>query len=290
MKKIAIQGIKGAYHHLAAKAYFGNDIKIVECRTFNEIPACIASGEADYGIMATENSIAGSLLQNYKLLGQSGQHIVGEIYIPIQHCLAALPGQSIDALKEVESHHMAILQCEDFFSENHPDIKLVDSIDTASSALKIKEEQLRNTGAICSEFAAECFGLEILARNIQTIKNNYTRFFIIGHPEVYTEEELNKASVRFVAPHESGSLSRILSVFAIHGINLTKIQSVPIPEKPWEYAFHADLTFPSYGTYKAVMEVISHQVAEIQVLGIYKEWQHETSHQESINHKTQKEA
>ncbi|MCK5824382.1 MAG: prephenate dehydratase [Ichthyobacteriaceae bacterium] len=275
-KKVAIQGIKGSYHHQAARMFFGEEVDLVQCENFKEIPQHITNGTAQYGVMAIENSIAGSLLQNYKLLGQKGQCIQGEIYIPIEHSLLVNKGQTIEDLKEVHSHPMAILQSEQFF-EQYPHIKLVEETDTASSAKKVADKNLKDVGAIAGEIAGEIYGLEAIKTNIQTIKNNYTRFFIIGtHKHNYTANpEINKASMRIVLSHEKGSLAKVLSIFSIHGMNLTKIQSMPIMEKPWQYNFFVDLEFPTYDTFKSVMEIMKHQAEKVEVLGVYKEWKME---------------
>ncbi|MDD4819987.1 MAG: prephenate dehydratase [Flavobacteriales bacterium] len=266
---IAIQGIKGSYHHVAVEKYFGREADFVECATFKEVPQAIEDGVADFGVMAIENSIAGSLLQNHKLLGLYGQKIIGEVYVQINHCLLANKGVRIEDLTEVESHPMAILQCENFFQQ-YPEIRLLESNDTARSARMVATKKMKTTGAIASELCARLFGLEILGRNIQTMTNNYTRFFVVGHANEQIPKDADKASIRFVSKHESGSLARILSVFAMHGLNLTKIQSVAIMERPWEYAFYADVMFPSLPTFMSAMEVVSHQTEELEIQGIYK--------------------
>ena len=266
---IAIQGIRGSYHHVAVEKYFGQEADFVECATFKEVPLAIENGVADYGIMAIENSIAGSLLQNHKLLGLYGQKIIGEVYVQINHCLLANKGVRIEDLTEVESHPMAILQCENFFQQ-YPEIRLLESNDTARSARMVASKKMKTTGAIASELAARLFGLEVLGKNIQTMSDNYTRFFVLGHAGEKTPDDADKASLRFVSKHESGSLAKILSVFAMHGLNLTKIQSVAIMERPWEYAFYVDVMFPSLSTFESVMEVVSHLTEELEIQGIYK--------------------
>ncbi|MCK5781547.1 MAG: prephenate dehydratase [Flavobacteriales bacterium] len=272
-KRIAIQGIKGSYHHQAAKMFFKENISLVECTNFKEIPESLENNSADFGVIAIENSIAGSLLQNYKLLGTKGQNIIGEIYIPIEHSLLVSNGTRIEDLVEVHSHPMAILQCEQFF-EKHPHIKLVESTDTANSAKHVSEKNLSKVGAIASEIAGDIYSLTPLAKNIQTIKNNYTRFFVLGNDErvSHADQGINKASLKMSVGHQTGSLSKVLSIFSIHGMNLTKIQSVPIMDKPWQYAFYVDLVFPTYETFKAVMGILKHEAEEVTVLGVYKEW------------------
>lgn len=273
MKKVAIQGIKGSYHHQAAKMFFGEEVDLLECTNFKEIPESLSNGSAEFGVMAIENSIAGSLLQNYKLLGRNEQCIIGEIYIPIEHSLLVENGQKIEDLVEVHSHPMAILQCEKYF-EQYPHIKLVESTDTANSAKEVSEGKFENVGAIAGEIAGKIYGLEALETNIQTIKNNYTRFFIISNnkDDCDSNPNINKASLKMAVGHETGSLSKVLSILSIHGLNLTKIQSVPIIDKPWQYSFYVDLVFPTYDTFKSVMEVLKHQTENIELLGVYKEW------------------
>lgn len=273
MKKVAIQGIKGSYHHQAAKMFFGEEVDLLECTNFKEIPESLSNGSAEFGVMAIENSIAGSLLQNYKLLGRNEQCIIGEIYIPIEHSLLVDNGQKIEDLVEVHSHPMAILQCEKYF-EQYPHIKLVESTDTANSAKEVSEGKFENVGAIAGEIAGKIYGLEALETNIQTIKNNYTRFFIISNnkDDCDSNPNINKASLKMAVGHETGSLSKVLSILSIHGLNLTKIQSVPIIDKPWQYSFYVDLVFPTYDTFKSVMEVLKHQTENIELLGVYKEW------------------
>lgn len=278
-KRVAIQGIKGSYHHQASKIFFDDEVDIVECVSFKDIPDHLNKGHVDFGVMAIENSIAGSLLQNYKLLGKYNQVIVGEVYIPIEHSLLVRQGQNIKDLEEVHSHPMAILQCEAFF-EKYPYIKLVGSNDTADSAKDISEGKFKNTGAIASAIAGDIYELETLAENIQTIKNNYTRFFIIQRKtDGYIHDiEVNKASLKMSLGHETGSLAKVLSLFSVHGINLTKIQSIPVMDKPWQYTFYVDLVFPSLEVLEAVKEVLKVQTSEFVVLGVYKEWSLNTDH------------
>ena len=272
-KRVAIQGIKGSYHHQAAKMFFGEDVDLVECVNFKEIPNHINSGNAEFGVMAIENSIAGSLLQNYKLLGLLGQSIVGEIYIPIEHSLLVVGDQKIEDILEVHSHPMAILQCENFFDQ-YPHIKLVESDDTANSAKEISESRKKGIGAIAGKIAGDIYGLDTIADNIQTIKNNYTRFFIITKEEVSgsANDNISKASLKMTLSHESGSLSKVLALFSIHGLSLTKIQSVPIIDKPWKYSFFVDVVFPRYETFQSVLGILEHETEKVELLGTYREW------------------
>jgi prephenate dehydratase len=251
--------------------YFGQDVELLECDTFKEIPQALDQNKVDFGLMAIENSIAGSLLQNYRLLGKCDQEIIGEIYIQIEHCLMSNESDNTEDLKEVKSHPMALLQCEDFF-ENHKGIKLTEDVDTAKSAKDLSLSKISGQGVIASEMAADIYGLKILEKGIQTIKNNYTRFFVIGKNDSGIPEDANKASVKMILDHQSGSLAQVLSILSIHGLNLTKIQSFPMMEKPWEYAFYLDFIFPSQQTFESVMEILNHQTNEVQLLGVYKEF------------------
>ena len=276
--------------------FFDEDVELVECNSFKEIPNFIEIGVADFGVMAIENSIAGSLLQNYKLLGREGQTIIGEIYIPIEHNLFTYGDTKIEDLEEVHSHPMAILQCEKFFN-NYPNIKLVESTDTANSAKLVSLNKDKKTGAIASCIAGDIFGLTPINKSIQTIKHNYTRFFILGKSnnnslvrkpiESNKDSKVNKASIKMSVGHKTGSLSSILSVFSMHGINLTKIQSIPIIDKPWQYSFYVDLVFPTLSTFNSAIEVINHQVKDIEILGVYKEWKLDSSIREITNYNKQ---
>lgn len=258
---------------MAAKSFFGSAIELKKCEFFKQIPDAIISAKVDFGLMAIENTIAGSLLQNYRLLQREQLKIIGEVYIPIHHQLLVLNGQRISEITEVHSHPMALLQCEQFF-EDYPHIKLIESADTSLSAKELKAGGIKNRGAIASKLAAEIFDLKTLAADIHTYENNYTRFFVISKNTDHSVDvdDVNKASLRVVLNHEQGSLAKALSVFLMHGINLTKIQSVPIMNRPWEYAFYIDLEIPSIATFNAVREVLSHQVNQLDVLGMYKAW------------------
>ena len=237
--KIAIQGIKGSYHHIVAEKYFGTNNEMDECMTFPEIPDKVVSGVVDVAIMAIENSIAGAILPNYALLDEAEVTIVGEYYLPIHHNLMALSGQDISDIKEVYSHPMALLQCRKFF-RNYPHIHLIEDKDTADVAKRIKDNKLQGVAAIASSLAAEIYGLQIIASEIQTVKDNHTRFVIVEKNGNDLIEAPTKASIKFVLKDESGSLGEVLMELAKHKVNLSKIQSLPIIDKPWEYAFFAD--------------------------------------------------
>ncbi|MGC8803594.1 MAG: prephenate dehydratase [Bacteroidales bacterium] len=271
VKRIAIQGGYGAFHEIAAKHYFENEeIEIVTANTFRDLFKSLRNNHADLGIMAIENSIAGSILPNYTLLLESNMKVIGEIYLRIKQNLAALPGTRIENIEEVYSHPMALLQCQLFF-DNYPHIKLIDSIDTALSAKEIAEKKLQNKATICSKLAAEKYGLEIIAEGIETNKTNYTRFLIlsdrIGYHKV--NKIINKASLSFALKHETGSLSKVLSILSYYGINLTKIQSMPIPGKDWEYQFFVDVTFDDYVMYRQSLDAIRPFTSGLEIMGEY---------------------
>lgn len=270
-KRIAIQGGYGAFHEIAAYKYFkDNSIEIVPRNTFKDLFTALKKGKVDYGITAIENSLAGSILPNYSLLLESNMKVIGEIFLRIRQNLIALPAQKLTDIKEVYSHPMAILQCQQFF-EDYPEIKLIDSIDTALSAQKIAEEKLTGIAAIASKLAAEKFGLEIIAAEIETNKNNYTRFLILEDKNGggFTDKKVNKASISFALAHKIGSLSKILSIFSYHEINLSKIQSMPLIDHDWEYQFYIDVEFDNYEMYLQALSSVSPFTSNIHILGEY---------------------
>jgi len=275
MKRVAIQGGLGAYHGIAAENFFKNEeVEIIPCITFRDIFAAIKKDPNAVGIMAIENTIAGSLLQNYELLKEYKLPIAGEYKLHISHCLAALPGQNIHDIKEIQSHPIALMQCENFLN-TLPGIKVVEHEDTALAARDIAQKQLSGTAAICSTRAAEIYGLNILATEIETNKRNFTRFLIFGNKwvvdEIQKDEVINKASVVFTLPHSEGSLSKVLSVFSFYGINLTKIQSLPIIGHEWEYQFYVDFQFADFERYKQSLMAIKPLIRELKTLGEYPE-------------------
>lgn len=268
--KIAIQGIRGSFHHIVAENYFGSEIKMIECMTFAEMPNVVLNGEADYAVMAIENSIAGAIIPNYTLIDEFDLTIVGEYYLGIDQNLMALGGQSISDIKKVYSHPMALLQCRSFFKD-YPQIKLIEDVDTADVAKRIQDKKLKKVGAIASIKAAEIYGLNLLAEQIQTIKKNFTRFVIVQSREKSIDKQATKASLKFVLKDESGSLGEVLIVLADHKVNLSKIQSLPIIDRPWEYAFFADLVFDDYQEYKNAIADIRNKVSSLKILGEYKD-------------------
>ena len=274
MKKVAIQGVSGAFHEIAARQYFeGEEIEILPCITFKDLFKALAADESLLGIIAIENTIAGSLLQNHNLLRESGCMIVGEHKLRIEHNLAALPGQQIEDIEEVYSHPIALMQCEDFLDE-HRYIKALESEDTALSAKEIGDKKLSRRAAICSTLAAENYGLEIIAKGIETNKRNFTRFLLIAEPSLaeimVNGTLLDKSSLVFTLPHEEGSLAKVLSILSFYHVNLTKIQSLPIIGREWEYQFYINLTFDDYTRYRQSLDAIRPLTKDFQLLGEYK--------------------
>lgn len=270
MKKIAIQGIKGSYHYQASQEFFQSEpTKIIECDSFDKVAQSLTENQADYGIMAIENTIAGAILPNYNLIDKHQLYIVGEHYIDIQHQLMALSGEQIQDITEVHSHYMALLQCKDFFVQ-YPHIKLVEDSDTASTALKIKQNRLKGMAAIASRETANLYGLTILAENIQTMKNNATRFVVLQSqkPKV-SLKIISKASIKFELEHKRGSLATLLNVISNCDLNMTKIQSLPVVHKPWKYAFFVDVTFEEYANFQKLIQLMAIMAEEIKILGEY---------------------
>ena len=271
LKKVAIQGGYGAFHEIAALHYFENEnIEIVPANTFKDLFKSLKMNHANLGIMAIENSLAGSILPNYGLLKESNMKIIGEIYLRIKQNLVALPGQKIEDIKEAYSHPIAILQCQMFF-DKYPHIKVIDSIDTALSAKEIHDKQLMGIAAISSQLAANMYKLEVMYEGIETNKMNYTRFLILSEKKSNQKPEpnANKASMHFALAHEIGGLSKILSILSFYNINLTKIQSIPIMGRDWEYQFYVDVTFLDYKTYQQSIEAIRPFTSELGILGEY---------------------
>lgn len=270
IKSVAIQGIKGSFHHIVSQNYFDKGIAIKECLSFDNAVESLLNKESDAVIMAIENSIAGSIIPNYALIDNHNLHIIGEYYLDIQHHLMALPNQKIDNIKEVYSHPMALLQCKEFFKK-HSHIKLIEDKDTAEVAQRIQEHKLKNVAAIASKLAAKIFKLDILAESIQTIKHNETRFVIVkrANREI-PQKEINKASLKFELSSKRGSLATILNVMSDCKLNLTKIQSLPKIDTPWFYTFFVDVTFKKYSDFKKAKSIIEIMAKDFKVLGEYK--------------------
>jgi prephenate dehydratase len=266
--KVAIQGITTSFHEVAALSHFNVPIQTVECLTFHALCESLKNGEADYAVMAIENSIAGSILPNYFLLQEYHFSIVGEIYLPIHMHLLALPGVTLKEIKTIESHPMAIRQCSDYLYRLNG-VQLMESEDTAFSARKVKEKKLKNTAAIANEYAAKKFGLNILEKRIETHKKNFTRFLILTRKGNSTSDS-NKASISFEVANEVGSLAEALMTFKVNSINLTKIQSIPIIGKPNEYSIHVDVEWKKRKSYDVAMQQVMRQVRNLNILGEYK--------------------
>ena len=277
MKKVAIQGFEGSYHDIATRLFFANEeTELICCETFNDVFEAMATDSDVVALVAIENTIAGSLLHNYELLRNSGAQIVGEQKLRIAHCICCLPDEDWSDLHEVHSHPVALAQCEAFL-QRHPELKAVQADDTALSAKEIMQHQRRGHAAICSVHAAKRYGMRILQENIETNKHNFTRFLVIA--DRWRTDELcaqtvsrhaDKANIVFSLPHEEGSLSAILSIFTFYRINLTKIQSLPIIGREWEYMFYVDVTFNDYTRFRQSIDAVRPLTKELSILGEYK--------------------
>jgi prephenate dehydratase len=268
--KVAIQGIKGSFHHQVASEYFGEYVNVCECLSFDKLADNLKQKNAHIGVMAIENSIAGSIIPNYAIIDSNNLRIIGEYYLNIHHNLMALPGQSIADIKEVHSHPMALLQCKDFFRK-YSHIKLVEDVDTAETAQRIQDKKLKNIAAIASNVAAKLYKLDILFPEIQSIKNNVTRFVIVKtNNSIIPEEEINKASLKFQLDHKRGSLAAVLNALSDCRLSLTKIQSLPKIDTPWKYSFFVDVTFQSYAHFQKAKAIINIMADHFKVLGEYK--------------------
>ena len=275
MKRVAIQGVPGCYHDIAAHKYFdGEEIELVCCSTFKSLIEALRKDSDTLGIMAIENTIAGSLLQNNELIKQSGSVIIGEYKLRISHSLVCLPDENWSDISEINSHPIALMQCREFL-ESHPKIKVVETEDTAQSAQDIKEQNLKGHAAICSKYAAKIYGMKILESGIETNKHNFTRFLILADKwnaeDFLRSNNANKSSIVFTLPSTEGSLSQVLSIFSFYKINLTKIQSLPIIGREWEYQFYVDVSFNDYLRYKQAITAITPLTKELKILGEYAE-------------------
>lgn len=275
MKKIAIQGTLGSYHDIAAHKYFeGEEIELICCATFEDVFTAVKKDNTTIGMLAIENTIAGSLLHNYELLRQNGTQIIGEYKLRISHCFVCLPEEDWNNITEVNSHPIALMQCREFLAQ-HPNIKVVEGEDTALSAEIIKQENLKGHAAICSRVAAERYGMKVLQEGIETNKHNFTRFLVVADPwqvddiRRHSSQENNKASMVFTLPHAEGSLSQVLSILSFYRINLTKIQSLPIIGREWEYQFYVDVVFDNILRYKQSIAAITPLTKELKILGEY---------------------
>jgi len=268
--KIAIQGIESSFHDLAVQKLFPNtEVELIKCDSFEKVTQSIASLEADIGVIALENSIAGSILPNYHLIDSGGFKIIDEVFLTIDMYLMALEGETIHTIEEVHSHPVALQQCKDYLMRLQPHCKVIEGKDTASEAHRIATNNLKGVAAIAGKQVAERFGLTILDSNIQKIKENKTRFVVIGRDATPSATEANKASLKFVLDHEVGSLSKVLQLLSTFDINLTKIQSIPILGTPWEYAFFVDVLFEDQALFDQVIEVLGKAVKELKIIGVY---------------------
>ncbi len=273
MKRVTIQGVEGCFHDAAAREFFaGEEVTTVPCDTFHDMFDALAEDASLFGIMAIENTIAGSLLQNHELLRQSNLRVVGEHKMRISHVLCALPGQSIDELTEVNSHPMALMQCEQFLRK-HPNLKMIEKFDTAGSAAEIAHNRLTGHAAVCGEYAAGLYGLNIIEHGIETNKRNFTRFLILADPLVADDmsrgRRIDKSSIVFTLPHTQGALSKVLTIFSFYDMNLSKIQSLPIIGREWEYRFYVDLTFDDYVRYRQAVDAARPLTKDFKILGEY---------------------
>lgn len=272
MKQVTIQGIAGCFHETAAHKFFGDEpIEVIPCDSFEELFERLDGDNALMGIAAIENTIAGSLLQNHELLRRSHLRIVGEEKIRISHVLCALPNQQLSEIEEVRSHPIALMQCERFLKQL-PTARIVERDDTAGSAREIAEGGLRGVAAICGEDAAKMYGLEILAHAIETNRHNFTRFLVLADRDnAPTVSDADKASFLFTLPHTQGSLSKVLTVLSFYDVNLTKIQSLPIIGREWEYRFYIDVTFERLERYRQAVEAVRPLTSDFLILGEYRE-------------------
>ena len=276
MKRIAIQGVIGSFHDIAAHEYFkGEQIQVICCSTFEQVFEQMAQDPTVIGFTAIENTIAGSLLHNYELLLASGATIVGEHKLHIQHAICCLPEDDWDTIHEVHSHPVALMQCRNFLAK-HPGIKAVESEDTAGSADYINQHQCRGWAAICHADAAKMYGLRVLEDHIEDNKHNYTRFLVVCNPckadFLRPLEHTNKSSIVFSLPHEEGSLSKVLTILSFYGISLTKIQSLPIIGHEWEYMFYVDLTYNNLTRYRQSIDAIIPLTKELKIIGEYEQF------------------
>ena len=271
-KRIAIQGVKGCFHEQAARMFYdehGHIVPdIVECLTFDELYMSMDACRADAAVMAIENTVSGGLLPNFELLRKYDRKIKGEVFLRIQQNLMALPGQKIEDIKEVRTHYMAINQTREFFKD-YPWIRLVESEDTAKSAADVAAEGLQGVGAVASSLAAELYGLEMLAESIETYKQNFTRFLILDDSLEVDKEKVNKATMCFTLPHTPGSLAHVLTILSFYGMNLTRIQSLPIPGQEWQYFFYVDIKFDDYVRYGQALAAVRPLMEDLNILGEY---------------------
>ena len=272
MKKVAIQGVKGCFHEQAARLFYEQSEGVVpdicECSTFDGLYSSVEAGDADAAVMAIENTVSGGLLPNFELLRKYERKIKGEVFLRIKQNLMALPGQKIEDLHEVRSHYMAINQTRQYF-EDKPEIRLVEYADTARSAADIAKGGIMGVGAIASDLAAEIYGLEIIAESIETYKQNFTRFLVLDDSIQVDKSKVNKSSMCFTLSHTPGSLAHVLTILSFYGMNLTRIQSLPIPGQEWQYFFYVDIKFQDYLRYEQALAAVRPLMEDLNILGEY---------------------
>lgn len=274
-RKVAIQGVIGSFHDMASHRFFeGEELELICCDTFEDVFAEMKADNNVVGMVAIENTIAGSLLHNYELLRDSGMQIVGEHKLRISHSIMCLPEDDWADIREVNSHPVALMQCREFLKA-HQELKVVESDDTAGAAKQISERRLRGHAAICSKFAAPLYGMKVLEEGIETNKHNFTRFLVLSDPwnaeGICNSRKSNKSSIVFSLPHNEGSLSQVLSIFSFYRINLTKIQSLPIIGREWEYMFYVDVTYDDYTRYKQSIDAMRPLTKQFKILGEYED-------------------
>ena len=269
MKKVAIQGYKGCFHEQAARLFYSSPLSIVECDTFEGLYDALQEGRADAAVMAIENTVSGGLLHNFELLRSRDVRVKGEVYIRIEQNLMALPGQKLEDIHQVRTHYMAINQTRPWFEKNAPWIRLTESEDTAKSAAEIARNGEMGVGAVASALAAQIYGLQVLAPGIETYKQNFTRFLVLDDALEVEQEKINKAILCFTLPHKPGSLAQILTILSFYEMNLTRIQSLPIPGREWQYFFYADIKFSSLERYRQALSAVRPLLEDLQILGEY---------------------
>ena len=271
-RKIAIQGVKGCFHEQAARLFYEgqgcSSPEIVECAEFDDLYKSLSSGQAQAAVMAIENTVSGGLLPNFELLRKYDRKIKGEVFLRIQQNLMALPGQKIEDIKEVRTHYMAINQTREFFKD-YPWIRLVESEDTAKSAADVAQNNLLGVGAVASELAADLYNLEVLAHSIETYKQNFTRFLILDDGLQVDKAQVNKASWCFTLDHKPGSLAHVLTILSFYDMNLTRVQSLPIPGQEWQYFFYVDIKFEDYLRYEQALSAVRPLMEDLNILGEY---------------------
>ncbi len=274
MVRIAIQGIRGSFHDIASHQFFsGEEVELVCCNTFEDVFDAMRTDDTLLGMVAIENTIAGSLLHNYELLRDSGFTVVGEHKLHIEHSIMCLPEDNMGDIREVNSHPVALAQCRTFLSR-HPEMKVVEVEDTAGAAETIARQHLRGHAAICHAGAAPLYGMKVLRQAIEDNKHNYTRFLVLS--DVWNADRFrdlshtDKSSIVFTLPHEEGSLSQVLSIFSFYKINLTKIQSLPMIGQEWQYLFYVDVTYHDYLRYRQSIEAVRPLTRELKILGEYE--------------------